>query len=426
MGVLPVVVSIGVLLAGAGVALLHTRARGKARTHAARSLGLTAAGEDFVGTHHGRAILLAEDGLVDVRLTGALASAGVGIIADGADPDTRTGDPHFDDEHRILGPTDHVAGLLDAAARAAVDAFGGRLQLSDGQLHWRSSGTSTELVERINALVDLAERLEERATIPGADRLAELAGTDKDRAVRLRSARWLLDWAPDSDAARRFMKEASASEDPASRLLVAQLEGHDAVTDAIAVLIDGWAEPKVRAAAAALIQESGHFDAELETLLQNLLASATGELLRAILGIYAAQQSCPPVWLAHSRSLCVNVADRCVWIGVMRFSPYDGAVTSLVKSLRDPHEDVIVAAAESLGEMGNPSVLEELIRVAEGSGRRRVQRAARIAADRIRDVNDAARGGLQLVDGGASDGEGGLALSRHPRSGRVFGREETE
>ena len=145
--------------------------------------------------------------------------------------DIQTGDADFDRAVNIHGPELEVLALMNREARRALSglmALGGSVRR--GEVFFQVSGVLSDdrkLVDMVRSMVAAARALPALSPDEVSPRLAGIASTDPDVAVRLRALHALERGFAGSDQARRAGERALASADLEERFAGARLVGLD-------------------------------------------------------------------------------------------------------------------------------------------------------------------------------------------------------
>ncbi len=353
--------------------------------------------------------------------------------------DVETGDAAFDRSVWVTGAEEVALALLDAPTRLALTALvlgqltrpGRSAFWADGELEGGVlrvdllevpppggnglddptqpiaplylGGTPEHLPEAVQAVVDLARRLEEPSDVPG--RLRENLSGEPEAAVRLR----LLDVLEARFPAHRHTADAfrSALQDPDANVRLRAAAALGAGTRPVALAVahgEGATDATSRRAVDAL--SSSLTVPEASEVLRNALRLRKPETARSCLRILGARGGEEALAML-TRVLAVERGEAGDWAAEALGAAGDPAVgPALVGELSAREEHRRGAAARALGHTGTIAAVPALRRLEESDPR--LRRAAREAIARIQARQAGAEPGQLSL---AEDATGRLSLS---------------
>jgi HEAT repeat protein len=336
--------------------------------------------------------------------------------------DIQTGDADFDRAVNIHGPELEVLALMNREARRALSglmALGGSVRR--GEVFFQVSGVLSDdrkLVDMVRSMVAAARALPALSPDEVSPRLAGIASTDPDVAVRLRALHALERGFAGSDQARRAGERALASADLEERFAGARLVGLDRGGSAFEDLLGlessatAGAPPGFRARVLDYLASvggfaSGRVSEAVRRCLDDPLPAVRAAALRVV-----GQTRDPSL----CERLCAGevprdpaVAKALAWaLGRLDTDLAEPALLSLLA-----HESIEVReeAATSLGAVGTAHAVEPLHELTRGFfGNGQLRSAARKAVTLIQfRLGDVQTGRLSVVQ--TAPREGALSLA---------------
>jgi hypothetical protein len=280
-------------------------------------------------------------------------------------------DPDLNAVAAIYGEPFFAASLLNAAARRAIidaiTAYDVEIIHGDAVIE-RTNPVSDpdELEAMLRAVARVGDALALRGSLP--DRLLSSVVSDPIPAVRLRCLDLLLDL-PTDPTQRHAAQTALQSTSPAVRLRAATFLGPDGFDTLARLALDPDAPPSMRGKSLEYLAFQAPA-AVVVPLIAPALASATPEVIRAA-AVAAARHQHRAAFNTLQRLIDhpATHADPDTDAAIARALGRLGDVPSqpiLQKLLDSPHDPVRVAAAESLGFIGDTEAVASLLPLTQG------------------------------------------------------------
>lgn len=342
--------------------------------------------------------------------------------------DLVTGDPLFDREVFVQGPSADTLARLDARARRQIRAALAvpMTKVEGGQIvRERDLGGTSDVVRQIEELVSLAECLRLTREVP--DKLAHNVEHEVVPEVRLSNLRRLQSM-PSHPAAERASRAACEDADPRLRLEGAMHLGEDGF-NVLAALVDttddgSHRSPRPDMRLPVRIQALRHlvqrFDASrVAPIIRRQLEIGTPRLLEA--AIEGAGRLRLTSLLPDLRAK-IPEADEAVALAiteaVTRIAD-DTAEPDLLRLLDHGSPRVQERSAEALGAHGTVHAIPALRERAAGSSTRTLRRAAQRAIQSIQERLEGAEPGQLAVTNDATARAGALSLAPGAEGGEL-------
>jgi hypothetical protein len=328
-------------------------------------------------------------------------------------------DPDLNAVAAIYGEPFFAASLLNAAARRAIidaiTAYDMEIIHGDAVIE-RTTPVSDpdELEAMLRAVARVGDALALRGSLP--DRLLSSVVSDPIPAVRLRCLDLLLDL-PTDPTQRHAAQTALQSTSPAVRLRAATFLGPDGFDTLARLALDPDAPPSMRGKSLEYLAFQAPA-AVILPLIAPALASATPQVIRAAAVAASRHQHRAAFDALHKlidHPATLADPDPDTDAAIARALGRLGDVPSqpiLQKLLDSPHDPVRVAAAESLGFIGDTEAVASLLPLTQGGrASTTLKQTARAAVEAIQArARGAGAGQLALSNDGGDGGGGDVSL----------------
>ncbi|HKO90210.1 MAG TPA: HEAT repeat domain-containing protein [Polyangiaceae bacterium] len=317
--------------------------------------------------------------------------------------DDEIGDEAFDDLVALPGMDAFVCAALSLEARrqlAALIKMGGAVR--EGVVFWEDTSLEAEDNDAVAPVLESFARIAALLSVPRTslcERLAENALNDPSPAVRLKNFAFLSEattQAPREQVKTTAVALLSDAHAPL-RLLAARQLGQLGSTALLALASDAELGVALRVEALRRLHEIGAHG--LDARLASWLPGEPPEVTLCALSIITERRL-----VAHSAAVleCTQSEHQqvraCAALTLGVLAP-EGAEATLIRLLQDSADEVQLASAQALAQIGSLKAVEPLLKLAGRFGNSELRQAARAAIGRIQSARaHVGAGALSLAD----------------------------